>query len=515
MPLPGEIGFRAALAMDSDEQSLGNSPGADNRGRLHTKISNTNAEPIPISGTIVIPPGIATSANQTNGAQKTQLVNGAGTVATFTGTAIDVNIASGAISLTIDHTTSNILVYGNDGTNDQKIKTNISGQIEIGNFPSTFGVTQGTSPWVTSATQSGAWTTGRTWVLDSSTDSVNIGNFPSGFAVTQGTNPWVVSGTVTANAGSGTFQVNVTNASLAVTQSGTWTVQQGTPPWSVSQSGAWTTGRTWVLDSSTDSVNVGNFPATQAVTQSTSPWVVSGTVAISGTVAVTQSGAWSVGRTWTLSDSTDSINCIQGTSPWVVSGTVTANQGGTWNINNINNITGTVSLPTGAATSALQTTGNTSLASIDSKTPALVSGRQPVESVGNAASASADSGNPVKTGSVYNATLPTVATGQRVDTQANRFGELAIVSRNLFRNFNAAGTTVVKSGAGRLHTVVLNRQVNSTVTIYDNTAAAGTVIAIINLVNNLTATTLIFDVEFSIGLTVVVTNAPNVTVTYQ
>jgi hypothetical protein len=39
-------------------------------------------------------------------------------------------------------------------------------------------------------------------------------------------------------------------------------------------------------------------------------------------------------------------------------------------------------LPTGAATSALQTTGNTSLASIDAKNPALVSGRVPVDGSG-------------------------------------------------------------------------------------------------------------------------------------
>jgi hypothetical protein len=86
------------------------------------------------------------------------------------------------------------------------------------------------------------------------------------------------------------------------------------------QSGAWTTGRTWTLSNITDSVNVGNFPSTFIVTQ--------------------------------------------GTSPWVVSGTVSANQSGTWNINNIS---GTISLPTGASTSALQTTGNTSLNSIDTK----------------------------------------------------------------------------------------------------------------------------------------------------
>lgn len=49
---------------------------------------------------------------------------------------------------------------------------------------------------------------------------------------------------------------------------------------------------------------------------------------------------------------------------------------------NVGNITGTVALPTGAATSALQTTGNTSLSSIDTKTPALVSGKVPVDGSG-------------------------------------------------------------------------------------------------------------------------------------
>lgn len=47
---------------------------------------------------------------------------------------------------------------------------------------------------------------------------------------------------------------------------------------------------------------------------------------------------------------------------------VQAAQNGTWNVTNIS---GTISLPTGASTSALQTTGNTSLSSIDGKTPAL------------------------------------------------------------------------------------------------------------------------------------------------
>ncbi len=47
---------------------------------------------------------------------------------------------------------------------------------------------------------------------------------------------------------------------------------------------------------------------------------------------------------------------------------VPASQSGTWNITNVS---GTVSLPTGASTEAKQDTGNTSLSSINTKTPAL------------------------------------------------------------------------------------------------------------------------------------------------
>lgn len=47
---------------------------------------------------------------------------------------------------------------------------------------------------------------------------------------------------------------------------------------------------------------------------------------------------------------------------------IPVSQSGTWNINNIS---GTISLPTGAATSALQTTGNASLSTIESNTNEL------------------------------------------------------------------------------------------------------------------------------------------------
>lgn len=66
------------------------------------------------------------------------------------------------------------------------------------------------------------------------------------------------------------------------------------------------------------------------------------------------------------------INTTLG-SPFQVGGSISnttfaSTQSGVWNINNI---LGTISLPTGASTSSLQTTGNTSLNSIDNKTPSL------------------------------------------------------------------------------------------------------------------------------------------------
>lgn len=48
--------------------------------------------------------------------------------------------------------------------------------------------------------------------------------------------------------------------------------------------------------------------------------------------------------------------------------------------------------------------------------------------VGNAASGAADAGAPVKTGAVYNLTLPTFATGQRADAQATTRGDLRVRS---------------------------------------------------------------------------------------
>jgi hypothetical protein len=141
------------------------------------------------------------------------------------------------------------------------------------------------------------------------------------------------------------------------------------------------------------------------------------------------------------------------------------------------------------------------------------------EIVGNITSLSADSGNPIKVGGVYNSTLPTVTTGERVDSQHDRFGRLIVVNVNKYKNLHGAATTIVKSGAGYLHTICCNNATaSSVVTLYDNTSASGTPIAIITMGTGTSAQafTQIFDIVFNTGLTIVTTvSGTDVTVSYQ
>lgn len=92
----------------------------------------------------------------------------------------------------------------------------------------------------------------------------------------------------------------------------------------------------------------------------TTPIAVSGTITTSPDVNVHDGAGTALTSTLnTLKQSLD-VNISNSSVP--------ASQSGTWNINNVS---GTVSLPTGASTSALQTTGNASLSSIDGKLNSL------------------------------------------------------------------------------------------------------------------------------------------------
>lgn len=109
----------------------------------------------------------------------------------------------------------------------------------------------------------------------------------------------------------------------------------------------------------------------------------------------------------------------------------------------------TLPLPTGAATSANQTTTNSSLSSIDTKTPALVSGRQPVDASGSVAHDGVDSGNPVKIGARATTQLhavTTVADADRTDLFSGVDG-VQIVREHSNLESMASGTMSNTDGA--------------------------------------------------------------------
>jgi len=82
-----------------------------------------------------------------------------------------------------------------------------------------------------------------------------------------------------------------------------------------------------------------------------------------------------------------------------------------------------------------------------------------------------------------------------------------------------AGTTAgvtIKSGAGFLHSVTIAPLATATITLYDNTAASGTVIFQSTAMIAGNPCTIILDVSFSTGLELVIATAnANVTVSWR
>jgi len=72
-------------------------------------------------------------------------------------------------------------------------------------------------------------------------------------------------------------------------------------------------------------------------------------------------------------------------------------------------------------------------------------------------------------------------------------------------------TTVVKSGAGVLRRIVKSQ--GGTVTIYDNTSAAGTIIHTLGGTNP--QGTIFYDIPFTVGLTIVTSSGPDLVVVYE
>lgn len=185
-------------------------------------------------------------------------------------------------------------------------------------------------------------------------------------------------------------------------------------------------------------------------------------------------------------------------------------------------------LPTGASTSELQTTGNSILSSIDTKTPALVTGRVPVDGSAVTQPISAAS-LPLPAGAATQATLSSIdakfpTLGQNTMSAStpvvlsSNHSDISVKNQSSsFSNIAATGTTTVKSGAGIFRRLVINTKGGSsnTFTIYDNTAGSGTVIATVDTVNS--TGSLEYGLAFSTGLTIVSASgtSANATVIYE
>lgn len=117
----------------------------------------------------------------------------------------------------------------------------------------------------------------------------------------------------------------------------------------------------------------------------------------------------------------------------------------------------------------------------------------------------------VSLGFIYNGT-----TFDRTRSSTVGTGILQVSEEHSFSNISTNATTTVKSGAGILHSLVINtRGATTTATVYDNTAGSGTKIGTID--TTLSTTSFTYDLKFSTGLTIVTagTTPADITVTYR
>lgn len=90
---------------------------------------------------------------------------------------------------------------------------------------------------------------------------------------------------------------------------------------------------------------------------------------------------------------------------------------------------------------------------------------------------------------------------------------LKVEQRNNYTYIVTATTTVVKTGAGLLHTITVEGGTTGTIIVYDNTAASGTIIASFSTTNAMATYT--FDVSFATGCTVVTSAATQLTISVR
>lgn len=250
-------------------------------------------------------------------------------------------------------------------------------------------------------------------------------------------------------------------------------------------------------------IQVTNFPAVQAVSQSTNPWTVSGTINLGSLGgAATES---------TLSDLNSKIpnGLLVTSNRLLVDGSgVTQPISAT-----------SLPLPTGAATSANQSTGNSYLLSVDTKLPSgltVTSNKLLVDGSGVTQPISATS-LPLPTGAATSANQVT-SNASLASIDSKLTSPITVKDLNWTNHYaNGAATATIKSGSGVLRSACYtSRSDGSTLTIYDNTAASGTIMALLAPANGTGILCLDFGgVTISTGITIVTTGSANWQLSYR
>ena len=94
----------------------------------------------------------------------------------------------------------------------------------------------------------------------------------------------------------------------------------------------------------------------------------------------------------------------------------------------------------------------------------------------------------------------------------SRLGEAQSYPR--YKRVSGAATTLCKTGPGSLHRIVVGTP-KGTCTVYNNTAASGDIISVIDLGSLAVPTHIQFGCDFELGLTVVTTSTSDITVIYE
>ena len=107
--------------------------------------------------------------------------------------------------------------------------------------------------------------------------------------------------------------------------------------------------------------------------------------------------------------------------------------------------------------------------------------------------------------------------GGFVTIAASPAGSLGVEQKFTYNHITASTTTLVKTGAGVLHSISINSKgtIASITTIFDSTTGSGAVIGVVDSLNLFGSMTM--DVQFTNGLTIVTTGtvAPDITVSYR